>query len=130
VNLSVNLNHIGLYNSSLSHSEKFYRQLLGLENIYQFQISKDLAKNIFGLENDYQVVIYGNSQLRMEIFIGEGQKQITPTINHICLNVENMVNFLEKCREMEVEINTVKRNDREIFFIKDYDGNLFEIKEK
>lgn len=130
MNLSTNLNHIGLYNSSLSHSEKFYRQLLGLENIYQFQISKDLAKNIFGLENDYEVVIYGNSQLRMEIFIGEGQRQIAPNINHICLNVENMDNFLEKCGEMGVEINTVKRNDREIFFIKDYDGNLFEIKEK
>ena len=49
-------------------------------------------------------------------------------IDHVCLAVDKLEAFLEKCRNMGVEIARVPKGDAVITFIKDYDGNLFELK--
>ena len=46
------------------------------------------------------------------------------------LDVNNMEAFLKKCEAMKVEIIKVTKGESVVIFIKDYDGNFFEIKEK
>ena len=53
---------------------------------------------------------------------------VTRRIDHVCLEVDSLEAFLEACRKMEVEIVQVPKGDAMITFIKDDDGNLFEIK--
>jgi hypothetical protein len=36
--------------------------------------------------------------------------------------------FRKKCRDLDVEISQIPKGDRPLTFIRDYDGNLFEIK--
>jgi hypothetical protein len=42
--------------------------------------------------------------------------------------MENLETFLEKRRSMEINILQVPKGDTRITFIKDDDGNLFEVK--
>ena len=48
--------------------------------------------------------------------------------DHVCFKVESLEEFLEKCRRSNVEIIRVPKGDYLVTFIKDFDGNLFELK--
>jgi catechol 2,3-dioxygenase-like lactoylglutathione lyase family enzyme len=47
---------------------------------------------------------------------------------HVCLEVDDLQDFLKKCRDLDVEISQIPKGDRTLTFIRDFDGNLFEIK--
>lgn len=47
---------------------------------------------------------------------------------HNCIQVKNLETFIEKCRSMEIDVLQVPKGDTRITFIKDDDGNLFEVK--
>ena len=74
------------------------------------------------------MINYRNDQVHFEIFIaGQSLNPLNP-IQHICLEVEDLNAFLNKCHHLEIEVNLVPKGDRTLTFIRDYDGNLFEIK--
>jgi hypothetical protein len=43
--------------------------------------------------------------------------------------VKNIEEFVNRCEAMQVEVNRVPKGDRLLTFVKDYDGNRFEVKE-
>ena len=49
-------------------------------------------------------------------------------IDHICLEVDDLDSFLKKCRSMDINVSRIPKGDATITFIRDDDGNLFEIK--
>jgi hypothetical protein len=71
-----------------------------------------------------------DGEIRFEIFFTgqEGARTIRP--DHVCLDVSSQEAFLKKCEAMKVEIIRVAKGESIVIFIKDYDGNFFEIKEK
>jgi hypothetical protein len=44
--------------------------------------------------------------------------------------VENREEFGRKCRDMALTVNRIKKGDSLLMFVADYDGNLFEVKER
>ena len=46
----------------------------------------------------------------------------------LSLEVDDLSGFIEKCRSMSVEITQVPKGDNTLTFVRDFDGNLFEIK--
>ena len=68
------------------------------------------------------------ADLHFEIFIYNGKRQITDRIEHTCIEVKDLDDFLAKCRDLDVEINNIPREGKPLTFISDYDGNLFEVK--
>ena len=49
-------------------------------------------------------------------------------IEHVCLKVDDLEAFLEKCRTLQVKIVQVPKENNLLTFILDDDANLFEIK--
>ncbi len=124
------LNHVALVCSSEEKSDGFYKDVLGLEKLQSKVVSSDLSKKIFDLDNEYQVINYGDENIRFEIFISEKSDFVEKRLSHVCLNIKNMSLFLKKCEENQVEISKIPKGENILVFIKDYDDNLFEIKEK
>ena len=124
------LNHVALLNRSVENANKFYRDLLNLDQLYENTISADLAFKIFGIKRQMAITVFGNDSFRIEIFIVDESPKPSLSVNHLCLEVENRQAFVNRCRELGVEINTIRRDTRDLIFIRDFDGNLFEIKEK
>lgn len=124
------LNHIALLCSSEENSDRFYQGVLGLKKMQSKVVAADLSEKIFKLKRSYPLVNYANDHLKFEIFISEQKDIEDRRISHVCLDIGNMDIFLAKCREMNVEINRITKGESLYIFIKDYDGNLFEIKEK
>ena len=103
--------------------------MLGLEKLNSKTLPADLSKKFFNQETDYQLINYGNDSLKFEVFISQRKDLVENPVGHICIEVSNRDSFLKKCISNQVEVVQVPKDESLVVFIKDYDGNLFEIKE-
>jgi len=92
-------------------------------------LSNDLARQIFGIDREYRVVVYGNDRFAAEIFLAAHPPGPDNSLEHVCLEVEDREDFVKRCESMHVEVNRIPKGDALLTFVKDHDGNLFEIKE-
>jgi catechol 2,3-dioxygenase-like lactoylglutathione lyase family enzyme len=124
----MNLRHVALTCSSEMNSDRFFRNLLGLEKSEPKILPESLAKAIFNIEAEPLMINYRSQQVHFEIFIAGDSKSGVKQIAHVCLEVDDLETFLKKCRDLDVKVSRIPKEDRTLTFIRDYDGNLFEIK--
>jgi catechol 2,3-dioxygenase-like lactoylglutathione lyase family enzyme len=122
------LKHIALVCRSEEKSDRFYSDLLGLQKVGSKTIPSTLVNQIFNIDSELKIINYADGNIVFEVFIDDQKIEEENKIAHICLQVGNLRSFLEKCRSMEIEIIQVPKGEAFITFIKDDDGNLFEIK--
>jgi catechol 2,3-dioxygenase-like lactoylglutathione lyase family enzyme len=124
------LKHVALVCSSEKNSDTFYRDLLGLEKKGTKVLPNTLSHQIFDLDSEYTIVNYADDTVHFEIFLdspGGGPKN---SVAHICVEVDDLTEFLTKCRSFGTPIRQIPKENGVITFISDFDGNLFEIKER
>jgi catechol 2,3-dioxygenase-like lactoylglutathione lyase family enzyme len=114
--------------SSEKKSDRFYKNLLGLEKSEPKILPMPLSKAIFNVDSELMMINYQGEQVHFEIFISGHSINDGRQIEHVCLEVNDLQNFLKKCRDLDIEISQIPKGDRTLIFIRDYDGNLFEIK--
>lgn len=124
------LRHVALNCSSEKKSDRFYKNLLGLEKSEPKILPLTLSKAIFNVDTELMMINYQGEKVFFEIFITGHLMNDARQIEHVCLEVDDLQNFLKKCRDLDVEISQIPKGDRTLTFIRDYDGNLFEIKHK
>jgi catechol 2,3-dioxygenase-like lactoylglutathione lyase family enzyme len=124
------LKHVALVCSSEEKSDKFYESLLGLKKVSSKMIPSTLSKQIFNLDSELMIIDYAVDEIHFEVFISNRKVSGDKKIEHICLEVDNLESFLSKCNDMAVKILQIPKKVGFLTFISDYDGNLFEIKER
>jgi catechol 2,3-dioxygenase-like lactoylglutathione lyase family enzyme len=124
------LKHVALVCGSEENSDKFYEQLLGLAKINSKILPRALSRQIFDLDSELQIINYADDTIHFEIFINSKESIDAKRIEHVCLEIEDMEAFIKKCHALEAEILQIQKGDKLLLFIKDFDGNLFEIKAK
>lgn len=122
------LRHLALTCSSEERSDKFYKNLLGLQKSDPKTIPPALSKALFDINSELKIINYLDDFLHFEIFITRHNTSGIRRIEHVCLEVDDLAEFLEKCRTLQVKIVQVPRADKMLTFVSDDDGNLFEIK--
>jgi catechol 2,3-dioxygenase-like lactoylglutathione lyase family enzyme len=123
------LNHVALVCSSEKNANDFYGGILGLERMRTSVLPKDLARQIFGIDKECQMLVYGNDRFTAEVFVASNLPGGRASFEHVCLEVEDVEAFVAKCEAQDVIVNRVLKGERLLTFVKDFDGNLFEIKE-
>ncbi|MEW6080000.1 MAG: VOC family protein [Thermodesulfobacteriota bacterium] len=122
------LHHIALASSSEKKSDRFYRDLLGLEKKDVRMVPAEKMSQIFNISEEARLINYsGNNGLLFEIFVTPAREIVA--VSHSCLIVDDRDGFFEKCLRMDVPVHRIPRGDGTfIVFIRDDDNNLFEIK--
>ena len=126
----MNLQHVALTCSSEKNADNFYGKLLGLEKSAPKTLPSSLSKAIFNIESDLTMVNYMNESVRFEIFIYDHLQRNDSRIEHVCLEVNDLDEFLERCRSLGVKFWRVPKGESVVTFVSDEDGNLFEMKQK
>jgi len=123
------LHHAAVVCSSEQKADQFYKTVLGLKKIKQSTLNKDLTEQVFNRARECHVILYGNKDFSIEVFVlGQAAEKSVPYV-HLCLEVKDREAFAERCQETGLLVNRVPKGDSLLFFVEDYDGNLFEIKE-
>jgi catechol 2,3-dioxygenase-like lactoylglutathione lyase family enzyme len=122
------LRHVALTCSSEKNSDRFFKNLFGLQKSEPKILPRSLSKAIFNLDSELMMINYRSDAVHFEIFIAADPKTSIKNIAHVCLEVGDLETFLKKCRDLDVEMSLIPKGDRTLTLIRDYDGNLFEIK--
>jgi len=126
----MDLLHVGLIASSEERANRFYADLLGLKRAEPKILAAELCRALFGIDRELTVINYVGESARFEIFLCDALPAPARPVEHACIAVENLSEFLKKCDVLHVEVIRVPRGESLITFIKDADGHLFEIKAK
>jgi len=123
------LHHVGLVCSSQERADRFYEGILGLAKIKTSELAEDVTEQIFYIPQRCLMILYGNEELGVEVFVPEEPPARKALFEHICIEVEVRKEFLKKCQDNGLEVRRIPKGDTFLAFVADYDGNLFEVKE-
>lgn len=124
------LRHAALTCSSEEKADRFYKDVLGLKKMAPKRLPLSLSKSIFNIDSELIIINYLNEQVHFEIFIHSQHAKRVKRIEHLCLQVDELEPFLEKCRTLELRIVQVPKGQKLLTFVSDFDDNLFEISGK
>ena len=124
----MHLKHVALVAASEDKSDIFYSELLGLTKSEPKTLPLALSKAIFNVDRELLMINYQDEHVHFEIFITDPHKVNSRRIAHSCLEVQDLETFLEKCHSLNVDVARIPKGDKTLTFIRDFDGNLFEIK--
>lgn len=122
----VKLNHIAIQFEDQEESDIFFSEILNIPKVKEFDLSKELSKKIFDIVTNVKVCVYNNKKARFEVFITKEKQNFS--FNHICIEVENRKELIEKCRKYDLDIRLVDKKEKTLLFIKDFSDNIYEIK--
>ncbi len=126
--LSIKLEHIAIQCSSKQKASVFFEEILGLKKIDSFELYSELGKKLFNANKKIEVEKFGNDFVLIEVFYS---KKINHNqFEHYCLIVDDREKIVEKCRREKLIVKEFSKNNKKWVFVKDYCGNLFELKEK
>ena len=126
--------HIGLFSDNPKKLINFYVKKLGFEKEKEDLISKDTIYSIFGISLECRLIRLSAPGIKIEIFSSKDKpkrkkfKRIKG-INHWGLSTGDRQIFLKKLIKRKVKIVTIKRNSHKVYFIRDPERNLIEIRD-
>jgi len=122
------LNHVALQCNDKEKVETFFTEVLGLPIKKKFTVSRELSEAIFGIDESVDVEVYDNNETRFEIFITQTEEK--RGYEHVCIEIDSKKEFIDRCKQYGIEPMVITTGGKNLFFVKDFSGNLFEIKEK
>jgi len=124
------LNHVGVINKSREDALRFYRDFLGFDLTREATVSRELSQQLFAVSQDIPMLVFEKDGIKIEVFIYPECKQPVPDIRHTGLSLENFPEIMEKAPKAGIDLIIGKTKDKTVYFIKDFSGNLIEIKQK
>ncbi len=127
MNQNVCLNHVALQCLEREKAELFFTKILDIPKVKTFTVSNELSKDIFGINQSVDVDVYDNSKTRFEIFISNNK--IAP-YEHTCIEVKDKKELITRSQIYGLKPLIIKKEGKDLLFLKDFSNNLYEIKEK
>ncbi len=121
------LHHIGLQVKDKQEVETFYKEILGFEEHYSFNIPKELSNEIFNIEKETPVYKLEKKGLLLEVFVHEAITH--KSYAHLCIEIEDRDSLIKNLDKFGYVYKLKKRpNKNDMLFVFDHSGNIFEIK--
>lgn len=122
------LDHVGIVNGDEDRAVRFYGDILGLQKVKESSVMPELARRLFSTDRDIKMLVYGNENLKIEIFIVADFRRPAPPVAHFCIQVPDPAVLVEKARKQGAKVVSAERDGRAIYFVEDFSGNRIELK--
>ena len=119
--------HVALEYSHKETADLFFLEILGMEKIKTTPLPRVLSFSIFGIDIDVEMVVYANETSRFEVFIHAKRRE--HSFDHVGLKVPDKDEFVARCKKHGLKPFFIQKNDKQLLFVRDFSGNLFEVLE-
>lgn len=123
------LNHVGVFNKNREDALGFYRDFLGFEFTRETAVPRELSEQLFTVSRDITMMVFEKNGIKVEVFICPECRQPSPHLSHTGFLLENFPEVLTKASKSGVDLITGRTKDKTVYFIRDFSGNLIEIKQ-
>lgn len=124
------LNHIGVINGTEDEAVRFYRDFMGMELAKRTVVSSELSLQIFSLDRALPMLVFERTGMKVEVFICPDCRQPSPDIRHAGFFVDDLAATLAKAHQAGIDVVTGKTAEKTVYFVRDFSGNLIEIKQR
>jgi len=126
--------HLGIVTADRQRLAAFYVETLGFEIKREDHLEREVTKGVFGIDADCAFTVLAVPGLLLELFEPQGvalsdQIAAAPGYHHFGFCTDDRLTFVESLRSRGIEVITVYRHERPVFFVSDPDGNRIEIRE-
>jgi catechol 2,3-dioxygenase-like lactoylglutathione lyase family enzyme len=122
------LQHVALECSDKNKAEIFFTKILEIPKVKSFILSGELSDSIFGKKSSVEIDVYDNGRARFEVFFSENSKH--SVYEHICIEVKSKNELIDRCKNFGIKPIVIKKEGKDLLFVRDFSDNLYEIKEK
>jgi catechol 2,3-dioxygenase-like lactoylglutathione lyase family enzyme len=119
--------HVALEYSSKEKADLFFAGIFGMEKVKTALLPRALSFAIFGIDSDVEMVTYRNETACFEVFLHERRREYSFT--HLGVHVHDKDAFVTRCKDHGLKPFLIQKNDKQLLFVRDFSGNLFEILE-
>ncbi len=121
--------HTAVAVSSADHGAAVFGELLGLPVTRTFAIGHELVQALFDRRGESEITVYDAGGTLIEVFVDEEMTPRTDLYDHLCFQVGDLEGLLDRAQQMGLEVRRYHTGVKEIVFMRDLDGNLYELKE-
>ena len=122
------IHHVALQCSDRGRAELFFDAILGIPRQRSFALSAALSDAIFGVREAVEVDVYDNGSARFEIFTAPDAG--ASPFAHTCIEVDDRQQCIARCRQHGIEPSIIREEGKDLLFVRDFSGNLFEVKQR
>ena len=119
------LQHVALNCKDKIKADIFFTKILDLKLQKTSSLTSELSEKIFGTFKQVDVIVYSDNFTIFEIFLT--QKEVKHYFEHVCIKVKNKKEFIIKCENYGLKPFKINKGEKQLLFVKDFSGNLFEI---
>ncbi|GAX61930.1 lactoylglutathione lyase and related lyases [Candidatus Scalindua japonica] len=123
------LNHVGIINKNEEQALKFYVDFLGLKKTREILLPSELSQQLFSVDKEIKVLVVEGEGIKIEVFVSDFQPE-NPNFTHFAIMVDSLSNLTGKAKQFDANVIIGKYKDKTVYFLKDFSGNLIEVKQK
>ena len=122
------VHHVTVECSDVQKADIFYSMVLGIPKVKSTLLSSELCSQIFQVNHSMQMETYDNGKMRVEVFITP--EHVVASFVHIGIAVDRKADFIARCKQHSLAPFFVQKNGKQLLFVRDFCGNLFEVVEQ
>jgi catechol 2,3-dioxygenase-like lactoylglutathione lyase family enzyme len=121
--------HGALTVSSEARAERVFVELFGLSLVKVFEVGPELCAALFGFAGEARARVYAAGEASVEVFVCPGAPAIGRRFEHLCFELADLEDVSARAIALGMEVRRFHKGDKEVVFVRDEDGNLYELKE-
>ena len=127
------IHHIGIVYNNFQKAVEFYRNI-GINQVGEFTISKDIASKLSLGKSEYKVKVLKKDNILIEVFhikkprTAALKSKVKTGLHHFAIQVADKKKFIRRVRAKQIKVISLKRKTKTVYFLKDPEGNLIEVK--
>lgn len=116
--------------SSEERARGVFQELFGLEQVKTARVGRELTERLFAMDAEATLLLYQAGPAAIEVFVCPDRAGAAAgrSYDHLCLAVPSPRDLAGRAAAMGFEVRRFPKGDGEVLFVRDLDGNLYEIK--